>query len=891
MIAVGLLDPDPEQRLTAFVADQRIRASSYETVSALQAAMAAHEHPIVILALEGMGADARALLRDLRDRVNRVRIIVVHEETTPRVRFARRLWDVGACDAIVSRAQPSQLWEAVKRFELDAQVEEIERRALQSDLARSDRFVRFRATQALLGSLTGQRTYVELLRAFSRGLRGVVDYDILAVLLLDGFTPRFHTYVTRPVAHTVLFSLARRACDVLAELRTTLLSDIEGPLSAEDLEYVQPTLLQGELPTADARSEISEKEITACPMVAGSRVIGCVVAASSGGPLPQEDLYSLHLISSHLAVAVEHARVLQGARELSDTDPLTGTYNRRFLDKILEAEWARAQRYSLQLSVLLVDIDHFSEVNELRGRSAGDAVLINVAEMLRELVRSADRVIRFSGDQFLVLLPETGPSGAQILIERIRIGLKQEPVELEGGSLHVSISAGVASHPTVRIDAPVQLVSYAQDALDRAKSGGRNRVAHAGRVQVGSAADEEGDQRREPRMALELPVMVLPIIDVDPRNVLRLTSVNVSTRGLAVRDRHRVLKRDSHVLAFFEDRSHPLLCKVAWSRTIDGEVHAGLASLRAQDLDSAPGGRRWGTRRAVVVTESPEYTAVARRVLRATNHVVDVVEPGASEISESLLGGCSLVVIGERTLRGEVGRRLLELRRETAQPLRTIVLNEELDREGAIKMISSQQVDHLISGRTHPAESLFATLTKLLRPDFFGVHRYLLAGADIKSWSVTEPSEKGLVLAGVRRVAEEVDCHPRISDLLISAVDEMLINALYVPADGLRRQLPVTIECGADGRLLCVGVLDDHGRLDVEDIYRGLEAAALVQREGIPDGAESAHLGFRIMLNGLSQLAINVEPGRRTEIIGVVDLRKSLREHRASAPSLGIFKT
>jgi anti-sigma regulatory factor (Ser/Thr protein kinase) len=231
------------------------------------------------------------------------------------------------------------------------------------------------------------------------------------------------------------------------------------------------------------------------------------------------------------------------------------------------------------------------------------------------------------------------------------------------------------------------------------------------------------------------------------------------------------------------------------------------------------------------------------------------------------------------------------MRRQAGGGFRIIVLNEELDREGAIEVISSRHVEHLINAKPNPAESLFATLTKMLRPDFFGVHRYLLAGADVKSWSVGQPSEKSFVLAGVRAVAEDVDCHPRIIDLLISAVDEMLINALYKPAQrGATADQPVTVECGADGRLLCVGVLDDHGVLEVEQIYAGLRAAARAREAGISDSSVSAHLGFRIMLGALSQLAINVEPGRRTEIIGIVDLRKSLRDHRASAPSLGIFK-
>ncbi len=878
-LAVGLYDPDPRKRLVGFLSDSRITTTCYTQLDDLNASLRAGAHHVSVVALETMGADARKRLEELRTGSPYSKVVLVHEESTPRARFAQRLWMVGACDAVVSRAQPSKLQEVIQRFHLEARLEQRHREALGDDDDPSEAFARFRATQNLFSALAGQETTDGILRELSRGFRDLIDFEVLGVLTVQDGGPKLYIFQSGPVAHQILVEIADVSCAAANQLQSTL------GLKADAIEYVQPTLLpNNDSPPRSSTSDAPKIEV--CPLIAGARVVGCITVRA--GAWGKEEVYALFAVASHVAVALDRARMLETARRLSDTDPLTGVHNRRFLDKILESEWSRARRYSLQLSVVIVDVDHFAEINELRGRSVGDMALIHLAEGLKGLIRSADHVLRIGGDQFLLLLPETGAVGAERLIERARVLLKTNPIQAEEGMFSLSVSCGVASHPTIDADTPHQLVSKAQEALSRAKAAGKNRTVHAG-ASVGLDTGSS-EHRREPRMALELPVTFIPLPELDSRSALRLSSVNISSSGLALRDRARLLKRNSHGLVFFDDRPNPLLCRVAWSKAIESEYHAGLICLKSGDFHESAHTRRWEKRKAVVITNDPDYLAVAKRVLRTTKHAVHVVDPD-QKIPDDVLAGCSLIVVGDRALQGDVGARLLEMRREATEPFRIIVLNEDLDRERAIEMISSRHVEHLISGRANPTESLFATLTKLLRQEFFGVHRYLLAGADIKSWSVSQPAEKSFVLAGVRAVADEVDCHPRVTDLLISAVDEMLINALYRPAQlTFQSDLPVTVECGADGRLLCVGVLDDHGVLEVDHIYSGLEAAARAQREGFAEDATSAHLGFRIMLSALSQLAINVEPGHRTEIIGIVDLRKSLRDHRASAPSLGIFK-
>src|SRR5688572_16886837 len=116
----------------------------------------------------------------------------------------------------------------------------------------------------------------------------------------------------------------------------------------------------------------------------------------------------------------------------------------------------------------------------------------------------------------------------------------------------------------------------------------------------------------------------------------------------------------------------------------------------------------------------------------------------------------------------------------------------------------------------------------------------------------------------------------------------MIINALYAgPAAG--RHQPITVEYGSDGRLMAVAVIDTYGMFQPDLLYEALGHALEQEQRGMPLDAERGSLGFRTMLSTLSHLVINVDPGTRTEMIGLVDLRKSLRDYRRASPSMGMF--
>jgi len=162
--------------------------------------------------------------------------------------------------------------------------------------------------------------------------------------------------------------------------------------------------------------------------------------------------------------------------ELSVRDGLTGLYNRRELEKRLHQEIQRARRYRRSLSVLMLDIDHFKNVNDHYGHQAGDEVLITVADLIQLNVRPVDVVCRYGGEELAVILPETDEEGARTVAERIR-GTVEDSVTTtpQGDTVHVTVSIGLAVFPRDG-DTAASLIHAADQALYAAKQEGRNLV-------------------------------------------------------------------------------------------------------------------------------------------------------------------------------------------------------------------------------------------------------------------------------------------------------------------------------------------------------------------------------------------------------------------------------
>ncbi len=162
---------------------------------------------------------------------------------------------------------------------------------------------------------------------------------------------------------------------------------------------------------------------------------------------------------------------------LARTDPLTGIPNRRYLEEALESECARASRYGLSLSLVMIDIDHLKHINDGYSHPKGDEVIRYTAWLARETCRQADVVARYGGDEFVFVLPNTGLADASILAERFRQRLEEEPpMSATGEAISLTVSLGVVEWDLDTMTGPASLIDLADRALYAAKAAGRNQT-------------------------------------------------------------------------------------------------------------------------------------------------------------------------------------------------------------------------------------------------------------------------------------------------------------------------------------------------------------------------------------------------------------------------------
>ena len=160
---------------------------------------------------------------------------------------------------------------------------------------------------------------------------------------------------------------------------------------------------------------------------------------------------------------------------LSTIDPLTGLFNRGFFFAALEREIARSARSSRGFCLLMMDLDELKTINDHFGHFHGDRVLRGVGDIVMAGVRRIDTAARYGGDEFVVLLPETDPTGAYVVAEKIRIGVEAMPVDLPDSSVTPSLSIGVVSFPHDGTTADELMIS-ADGAMYASKRSGKNRV-------------------------------------------------------------------------------------------------------------------------------------------------------------------------------------------------------------------------------------------------------------------------------------------------------------------------------------------------------------------------------------------------------------------------------
>jgi two-component system cell cycle response regulator len=200
--------------------------------------------------------------------------------------------------------------------------------------------------------------------------------------------------------------------------------------------------------------------------------------------LTRDDVDFAEVVIRAAVAAIRRAQALETTRAenrrleaLATTDPLTRVLNRRALLDRLTAEVDRARRYNSSLTLLLLDLDHFKQVNDTAGHLAGDSVLRQTGALLEEAIRKVDIVARYGGEEFVVMLPETVSEGGVVFAERLRERIAARAFDVGSErTVHLTVSIGIATFPSPGVASTEDLFARADEALYRAKSGGRNQV-------------------------------------------------------------------------------------------------------------------------------------------------------------------------------------------------------------------------------------------------------------------------------------------------------------------------------------------------------------------------------------------------------------------------------
>jgi diguanylate cyclase (GGDEF)-like protein len=316
------------------------------------------------------------------------------------------------------------------------------------------------AAQRLLSSLEDLSSDLrldEVLDQITEKAQTAVGGKEFALLLADGDRMRAdrHSGIPTP-SLTALESWANEHRETLLQRGTVVVDDLatDPALAALPREERMPF-----------------GSMCAAPLVFRDRLLGVLAALAHGSTvfLPG-DTAALSAYATHAAIALSNARLVTRLERQAAEDPLTGLANQRAFYRACAAEFKRAQRADSEVSIVMLDLDHFKVINDAHGHLHGDQVLLAVADALRRSVREHDAVARMGGEEFAILLPDAGADAAYDAAERARTAIAQVPV----AHLTLSCSAGVATASPADAS-PVDLLALADRALYQAKRLGRDR--------------------------------------------------------------------------------------------------------------------------------------------------------------------------------------------------------------------------------------------------------------------------------------------------------------------------------------------------------------------------------------------------------------------------------
>ncbi len=309
-----------------------------------------------------------------------------------------------------------------------------------------------------------------VLQLIIRGIRDVTGANVCSIMLWD----ETGDYLIIRAAEGIPEWVVRQARVKRGQNISGWVAQEGRPLLIKNLD--EETRFEG-----SAEGRYRSKSLLSVPLKTRGQVLGVININNDLSPriFNEQDQELLMLFANQAAIALENARLYGELEKLAITDGLTGLANHRTFQERLLREISRAERFQQEISLIILDIDHFKLVNDKYGHQIGDQVLRNVGNVLQEQLRKMDFVARYGGEEFAVIMPQTRKTEAVRIAERLRESIAQGRYLKVEPDRSITISLGVAEYPSDAVD-PSSLVEQADRALYVSKERGRNRVTAAG---------------------------------------------------------------------------------------------------------------------------------------------------------------------------------------------------------------------------------------------------------------------------------------------------------------------------------------------------------------------------------------------------------------------------
>src|SRR5271165_3155676 len=273
------------------------------------------------------------------------------------------------------------------------------------------------------------------------------------------------------------------AAEVLSKARLKVGEGIAGWVAQHGQPLMVPDVQADERFSSrlDEMTQLETHSVICVPLRSKHRVLGVIQLVNANVGLSEQEMFFLQALCDYAAISIENARAVEKIQKLTITDDCTGLFNARHLYKTLETEVYRSARFGYEFTVVFIDLDHFKQVNDTNGHLVGSKLLAEIGYLVKAQLRLIDFAFRYGGDEFVVLLPQTGKDQALVVAKRLRDSLRTSMFcKDEGLNLNIRASMGVATYPH-DAKTPHDIIRQADEMMYLVKNTSRDNIGIAQR--------------------------------------------------------------------------------------------------------------------------------------------------------------------------------------------------------------------------------------------------------------------------------------------------------------------------------------------------------------------------------------------------------------------------